>query len=368
MFVPSAKSNISLLFLLVVSLALFIWVDNSRLYVSERYFDEKLAAAELMQLAINTIKEHRTSQNIFIDEINDPHQTGLIGDKQSLIVTDRGNLTAKLTSLNPNFAAALVEVFKKARLKKGDLVALSCTGSYPAINLAVMSAAKVMELDLVIISSVGASMFGATDPEFTWLDMETLLIEEGIFSYKSIAASLGGGRDLGRGLNILGRDEIINAIDRNDVILVNEESLERNIRQKMDIYEAAVNGKPYSLYVNVGGGLSSLGNSINGRLLKPGLHRYVNIKNIPLKGTMFLFADKSVPVIHLLDIERFARDMELPEAPIPLPKPGTGSMFQTEIYNVKIAIVALVILLILMLIVIFFDHKHLKLKHDEIEI
>lgn len=368
MFIPSAKSSLSLLFLLIVSIALFIWVDNSRVFVSEEYFEEKLEAAKLMQKAENTIKEHRLAQDIFIDEVNDPNRTAMIGDKQSLIVTDRGNLTAKLTSLNPNFAAAIIDQFKAAKLKKGDRVALSCTGSYPAINIAVMSAAKVMELDLVIISSVGASMFGATDPEFSWLDMESLLNEKEIFPYKSFAASMGGGRDLGRGLNLLGREAIEKAAERNNVQLVHESSLEKNIYRKMELFEDAVQGKKYNLYVNVGGGLSSLGNSINGRLIKPGYHRYVSLKNIPLKGTMFHFADRGVPIVHLLDINRFADQYDLPREPDPLPEPGTGNMFKNEKYNISIASIALALLVILILVVIFFDHKQLKLKDDEIEI
>ena len=368
MFVPSAKSNLSLFLLLIISIALFTWVNGSRIFVSEEYYEEKLEAAKLMQHAEELIKEYRLTQNIFIDEVNDPNLTALIGEKQSLIVTDRGNLAAKLTSLNPNFAATIIDMFKNAKLKKGDKVALSCTGSFPAINLAVMSAAKVMELDLVIISSVGASMFGATDPNFNWLDIETLLFEKGVFPYKSYAASMGGGRDLGRGLNLLGRNAIIEAVVRNDVLMVHENSLEKNINRKMEFFEDAVNGEKYKLYVNVGGGLSSLGNSINGRLVKPGFHKFISLKNIPLKGTMFLFAERGIPIIHLLDIAKFSEKYDLPVAPDPLPEPGTGNMFRNERYNITVTSIALAILVFLILIVIFFDHKQLKLRDDEIEI
>ncbi len=368
MFIPSAKSTISMLLLLIISLALFVWVNGERVFVSEEYYMEKLEAAKLMQYAEQVIKEYRIAQEIFIDEVNDPNLSALIGDKQSLIVTDRGNLTAKLTSLNPNFAATIIDMFKQAKLKKGDKIAFSCTGSFPAINIAVMSASKVMELDLVIISSVGSSMFGATDPDFTWLDMETLLLDRGVFPYKSFAASMGGGRDLGRGLNLLGRDAIIEAANRNDVLLVNESSLEKNIQRKMEYYDDAVKGEKYKLYINVGGGLSSLGNSINGRLVKAGYHKYISLKNIPLKGTMFLFADRGVPIIHLLDITKFSEDYELPAAPEPLPEPGTGNMFKNERYNITAASIALAILISLILAVIFFDHKQLKMKEDELEI
>ena len=367
MFIPSAKSNLSLISLMLIAIALFIWVDSSRVFVSEEYFEEKLAASELMKNAELAIKEFRNSEGIYIDEVNDPNRTAMIGEKQSPIVTDRGDLTSKLTSLNPNFAAVIVDMFKEADLKKGDKIAVSCTGSFPALNIAVLSAAKVLELDLIIISSVGASMFGATDPNFTWLDMEEFFIQKSIFDYKSIAASIGGGRDLGRGLNKNGRELIINNINKNNVQLIQEKTLEQNISKKMEIFRST--GKnDIALYVNIGGGLSSIGATTNGRLITPGFHRYLTLTNTPLKGTMLLFADEGVPVIHLLDITKLAEDKLLPIAPDPLPEPGNGSMFEDEKYNLTIATIAFVILLILILIVIFFDHKELKLKDDEINV
>ncbi len=363
MFVPSAKSKLSLLVLMLASIILFVWVENSRIFVSDQYFEEKLAAASLMQKTEKIIKQNRLKNNVFIDDLNDPNKTALIGEKQSLIVTDRGDLDSKLTSLNPNFAAAFVQIFKEANLKKNDRIAVNCTGSLPAMNLAVLSAAEILELDVVLISSVGASMFGATDPNFTWLDMEKLLNENGVLSYRSKAASIGGGRDLGRGLNIVGRELIVENIQKNEVELVQEGSLEQNISKKMELFEQ--NGE-IDLYVNVGGGLSSLGISINGQLIKTGFHRYLTLTNTPLKGTMLLFADKGVPIVHILDIDKFAENLKFPIAPVPLPKPGKGSMFEIEKYNVTMAAIAFIILVLLILIVIFFDHKELRLKEEEI--
>jgi len=367
MFIPSAKSKLSLIILLFIAIILFIWSFKSRVFVKEKYFEEKLAAAKLMKESEEIIRKYRLSQNIFIDEQNDPNKTALIGEKETEITTDRGSLLAKLTTLNPNFAAVIVDYFKKAKLKKGDLVAVSCTGSMPALNIAVMSAAKVLDLDLVIISSVGASMFGTTDPNFTWLDVETLLYNNGIFPYKSIAASLGGGRDLGRGLSKVGRDLIVKAIKRNNVQLVRENSLEKNIEEKMSLFSNYSNNK-IKLYVNIGGGLSSLGDAINGKLLSPGLHRYISTKNIPIKGTMFLFAEKGIPIIHLLDVRKLAERYNLPIAPVPLPEPGTGSVFVEEHYSTTVAAISFAILVILTLIVIFFDHKQQKFTEEEINI
>ncbi|MDN5354617.1 MAG: hypothetical protein PWQ09_1373 [Candidatus Cloacimonadota bacterium] len=366
MFIPSSKSKLSLIILALVAIGLFVWVENSRIIAQKHYFEPKLKAAELMQQAEDVIRSYQDERGFYIDTENDPNETALIGEKETLITTDRGSLRSKLTTLNPNFAAIIVQYFKDAGLKKGDKIAVSVTGSMPALNIAVLSAAKVLDLEVEMITSVGASMFGATDPEFTWLDMETLLREEGIFQYKSIAASMGGGRDLGRGLNRTGRELILQAIKRNKVPLVQENSLEANINKKMQIWQQAAAGKPYKMYINVGGGLSSLGNSINGRLLQPGYHKYLNIKNIPLKGTMFLFAEKGVPVLHLLDITKLAQKHNLPLAPVPLPQPGQGEVFASPKYNVNIAIIALAIMVILIIIIIVFDKKQLKFKEDEL--
>ena len=367
MFIPSAKSKFSLISLMLIALALFIRVENSRVFVSDEYYEEKLMAAKLMQEAESAIKDYRNDQGIYIDEVNDPNRTAMIGDKQSPIVTDRGDLTSKLTSLNPNFAAVIVEMFKEANLKKGDKIAISCTGSFPALNIAVLSAAKILELDPIIISSIGASMFGATDPDFTWLDMEEFFIQKNIFNYKSVATSIGGGRDLGRGLSKNGRELIIKNINKHNIQLVHGETLEQNIAKKMEIYNTISNNE-IALYVNIGGGLSSIGATLNGRLITPGFHRYLSLSNPPIKGTMLLFADEGIPIIHLLDITRLAESKDLPIAPDPLPKPGNGNMFEDEKYNLTIATISFVILLFLILMVIFFDHRELKIKDDEINV
>ena len=362
MYIPSAHSKISVIILLIIAIGLFLWVNSSRVWVKEKYYDEKLLATELTKLATDAIREYRIQQGYSFDELNDPNRSGLIGEKYSLITTDRGDLTAKLTTLNPNISAIIVEFFKKAKLKEGDVIAINVTGSMPALNIAVLSAANVLGLDVVLISSVGASMFGATDPYFTWLDMETLLNEKDILHYKSVATSLGGGRDLGRGLSKAGRDLIIEAAERNNVDLIQEKSLEKNIERKMQLFRK-VDGK-IQLYVNIGGGLSSLGDAINGRLLPPGLHKHVLTRNIPKKGTMFLFAEKGVPVIHLLDVRTLAEEYDLPISPVPLPEPGTGAMFLEERYNLTITAIALAILAILIVIVIFFDKRQQQFKEE----
>lgn len=344
---------------------LFAWSNNSRVKQKQKYYKEKLAAAVLMEKAEKILKDYRIEQGIFIDEVNDPNKTGLIGEKYTQITTEEGKLESKLTSLNPNFAAVIVEFFKKTGLQQGDAVAVSYTGSFPALNIAVLSAAKILELDLVIISSPGASMFGATDPQFTWLDMENLLYREGIFPYRSVASSIGGGEDNGRGLSKQGRELLENSIHRNNIPLIKEDSLMASVEKKMEFFNTEKT-KKIKLYVNVGGGLSSLGSSLNGELIETGYHKNIPVKNYHAKGTMILFAQKGIPIIHLENIAILAKENELLVAPVPLPKPGVGNVFIEDRYNITVAAISLMIMFILILTVILFDHKRQKFSEKDI--
>ena len=51
---------------------------------------------------------------------------------------------------------------------------------------------------------------------------------------KSVAASIGGGFDIGRGLSPEGRELIVEAIKRNDVEFINEKHLENSIARRME--------------------------------------------------------------------------------------------------------------------------------------
>ncbi|HPI70975.1 MAG TPA: poly-gamma-glutamate system protein, partial [Tenuifilaceae bacterium] len=135
-----AKSNIVLGFLFALALLAFIAVEKSKKDVRQQWYDEKLEAAILSRKAADYLKSFRLEEGIFVDMINDPNQTALIGQEYSLITTDRGYIDAKLTSLNPNFAAVIVQYLMDAGVKSGDVVAVAVTGSFPALNISVLAA------------------------------------------------------------------------------------------------------------------------------------------------------------------------------------------------------------------------------------
>ena len=59
---------------------------------------------------METLKDTRMESSVFIDIENDPNETGLVGSPFSLITTDEGDLDSKLTTLDPNFSAAIVDL------------------------------------------------------------------------------------------------------------------------------------------------------------------------------------------------------------------------------------------------------------------
>ncbi|MFZ5876626.1 MAG: poly-gamma-glutamate system protein [Nitrospirota bacterium] len=337
----------SLLFITVVAVLALVLAETTVTPVREPHYTKKLQAAKNTLLAQHTLRTLREGHNVVIDPVNDPNGTGLIGSEFTLITTDRGDITSKLTSTNPNFAAAIVHMLTDAKLKKGDVVAVALTGSFPALNIATLAALEALDLVPIVVTSVGSSSWGATDPGFTWLDMERALREAGVLHTRSVAASIGGGKDTGRGLSPEGRQAIEAAIARNDAAFIKEDTVEASIEARLATYDRHAAGKPIKAFVNVGGGIASLGNSINGTLIPAGLSTSLRDKNFPMKGVLIRMADRGMPVIHILDVQRLAKRYGLPLDPVPLPELGQGPIYFKERYDrvqLGLIIIALVIL------------------------
>jgi poly-gamma-glutamate system protein len=361
-----AKSTVVLGLLSVLSLLALITVETGKINVKQEWYNEKLEAARLAQVAANCLKNYRLENGVFIDAINDPNQTALIGQEFTLITTDRGYIDAKLSSTNPNFAAVMVQYFKDAGLKEKDHVAIAFTGSFPGLNIAVLAAVETLKLKPVIITSVGSSNYGANDPYFTWLDMETVLNKSNVFHNKSVAASIGGGLDIGRGLSPEGRQLILKAIERNDVRLIDEKHVEESIDKRMEIYKESSQGQPIKAFINVGGGIASLGDSFNDRFIPAGLTQNLIMRNFPVRGVIVRMAEKDIPIIHLMNIKQILAKYKLPYNPVPLPEPGAGGIFVLQKYNVTITSVATFFLIVVIVLVYLGERKYYRLGTDAV--
>lgn len=341
------KIPISILIIVtVITIVLMFFEFSSKHKVRTRYFEEKVAAAQLTQQCYDKVKNTIDSLHIPIDRINDPNETGLIGIQYSPITTERGDLNTKLTSTNPNFAALVVELIKKTSVKEGDRIAVSLTGSYPALNIAVLSALEVLGIKPLIITAAGSSMWGANYPHFTYLDMEYLIYSQGLLSNHTTAASFGGEDDMGRGLSPEGREFLEHAIARNNVTLLLNQTLDDAVKKRMTLYRSYGNIK---LFINVGEHTTSW------MSIDPGYGLIPAGQVKQGKGVIAQFSRSGVPVINLDDISLLAAKYDLPEAPIPMPEIGEGRLYYTYKYSITFAIISLIILVIVLVAVFRFN-------------
>lgn len=366
MYNLSAGSKTVLSVLSLLALMAFLAVEYGKEDVKLKYYDQKLEAARLAKEASEYLKEFRMRKGVFVDVINDPNETALIGQDITPITTDRGYIEAKLTATNPNFAAVVVDMLKEADLEKNDVVAIAFTGSFPGLNIAVHSAVQTLKLKPIIITSVGASNWGANDPYYTWLDMERILYNAGIFKNKSVAASIGGGLDRGRGLSPEGRQLIVDAINRNKVEFINEEHLESSIQKRMKIYDKHRNKEKIKAFINVGGGISSIGSIENVNFIPGGLSKSLPMKNYPVRGLLIEMADKNIPIIHLLNVNQLAQQYGLQVNPAPLPRPGEGEIFIQKRYSVFLTSGVTIFLTIAISFVFIMERKRHRLGTEQV--
>ena len=355
---PGRVHGWALLVLAAVGLLLLWIVERSRAPEAQPYFREKMQAATLTHEALEAIREVRLGMGGPIDVVNDPNDTGLIGPEFSLITTSRGSYDAKLRALDPNMAAVFVQLLERAEIREGDLVAVGMSGSYPLLNAAMLVSIESLGAVPVPITSVGSSMWGATDPELTWLDMESILLERGIIAHHSIAASIGGGDDRGRGLPPRGREMVRAAVARSGATLIEEASLDEAISRRLELYDEAAGDSEYALYVNIGGGLGSVGTSRLDELVKPGLSSMLGTKNFPRRGALVRMAERGVPVIHVPSADPFIDLYGLAVDPVPVPEVGTGGVFYQDHYNVALAAVFAVLYGFLIFVIVRIDLKH----------
>ncbi len=344
------KEKISIPSLLIASgiTILFMVLEfNSASKVQAPFFKEKISAARLTQKAFLEIKDFVKELNIPIDSINDPNKTGLIGLQYSSITSGRADLNEKLTTTNPNIAALVVELLRTSGVKKYDTVAVSLTGSYPALNIAIMCAIKILKLHPIIITSLSASMWGANHPNLTYLDMETRLNKKRVFEFKSAAASLGGNDDMGRGLSPLGRKILLSVMEKNNIPCLDSKNPADAIEKRWQIYTGVSHPR---LFINVGEA-NYLGPDIEPGYIPPGKLRYG-------KGLAVRFSRAGIGVINLVRINNLAKKYDLPIAPIPLPKIGTGKLFCQIRYSTTRAIIYTLILILALILILRIDFNY----------
>ena len=276
-------------------------------------------AARRAEAAFAAIKEERLRRGLSISEENDRNGTGLIGEPYTGITTTSGNIEAKRTSTNPNSAALVVRLLCEAGVRPGDRIAVNCSGSFPALNIAVLCAMDAMDLEGVVFSSVGASTYGANLEEFTYQDMEHVLFQRGLIRRVSDHISLGGAEDQGMEFPEETKEAICDRLTGLGYVFWNEPDLETNVRRRLEAYGEA------ECFVNVGGNLVSTGGSASYDS-GSGILRNLTSR----KGLIGGFLERGVPVVHLLNLRALFPRYGLPVDPTPLPKAGEGGVYTAE--------------------------------------
>lgn len=283
-----------------------------------RFDETAMAASRLMIASVESLAGHRRDLRIPVDPYTDPAGSGLIGADDSDLTTTIGELRAKQTSMNPAFAGLIVMWLKEAGVVAGDRVALSLTGSFPGLNIAALSACAAMSVEPVIISSVGASSFGANIPGFSWLDMERHLHERRLIPRLSQYASLGGIVNTEGGLDGEGYAIGESAIAMHGAEYLREggvPTVKVDMERRWSLYTAG--GKPKA-YINVGGGVTALGWVEESATIGNGLLRRVPNIADERRGLLFRMHEAGVPVIHLLNIKSLAAANDIPVGPAKL--------------------------------------------------
>ncbi len=367
------NSNLVIIILAVLSIISYLVVENTMSFVKQEHFELKQEAALQTQKALKHLKNHQLKKVVFVDNINDPNETGIIGQKYSQITTGSGSLPIKLSTTNPNFGALLIQLLQDADLEKGDNVAVCLTGSFPSLDIATLVAMEQMQVNPIVIASTTSSSWGANNPDFTILDMISSLKKASLLHLDYQYASIGGNQDVGMSLSNKGRTLIKEAIERNGLTLLNKGDLLLNIKERIRIIDQEADGKPIKLFINIGGGIASVGSKANKNAIVSRLNKNVKLKSFPDKyGVVYEMAKRNVPIINLANIESLMKKYGLPVNPVPLPEIGTGDLFYAYKYNLPIVLAATILLFIAIGVFVSIDKRNNQLGDsiisDEIQI
>jgi poly-gamma-glutamate system protein len=287
---------------------------------------------------MDRIRQYKQQRSIPISPL-DFHQTGIIGDSFTGITTTLGAIEAKRTSANSDMAALAVELLYEAGVRKGDTVGAGFSGSFPGFNLAVMSACAAMDVNLVYISSVGSSTYGATNPELTFPDMAWLLVEDGLLPIHSAAITPGGQNDCGQDMDAQILSEILTRLKGYNIPLLQIEDHQQNIAARMAFYEQR---GPISCFIAVGGNTTTTGKDyieLGQGLIPP----YSITQTGPRSGLIEIYSSRGLPVINFLNIKKLVADYGLPYDPSVPPELGGGSIYYETAYSKPLIAAALAI-------------------------
>jgi len=341
--------NIRLLFAFIVLLIGTLGADA--FYRKKRplkQVEEMHSAATLAQDWFYLIRDMKEERGIKSDAFSNVPNSFLIGDEWSEMTSSLGSQEAKEISTNPDFAALFVRLLYEAGLKNGDRVGLILSGSFPSLAITSLAALQTTGIEAVVMSSLGASTYGANQPEVTWIDMEKALLKKGGLKYESLIVSMGADDDAGLGLFGEGPDIIKRAAIRNDIDLYIPESLQESIEHRVEI----LSNENISLLINIGGNQAAMGNCSHTLGIPNGLNTELTHCTHSERGVMSRINEEGIPVVNMLDMKDLASRYGIDVAP------GIRYSESTNLYSSTTSNkLAICIILLIGLIPIWFLRK-----------
>ena len=371
MFRPQIQKTSTLFFIALFNLVLVFLAVNSETKVKKIGYDDKIIASELMEQLIFEINKNFRIEKSKLDLYN----SGLIGLQNSPITTIQDNdslmFKSKLLTTHPNFAAVIVEYFYDAEISSGDTIAVSMTGSFPGANLALLSVCETMNITTMIMSSAGSSAWGANRVDLSWPIIESYLFDNNFLKNRSIVYSMGGDNDNGDNLSDKGI-EILESSIPNNVNFINEFSLIDNISKKINFFDSKSSN--YSMYVNIGGGASSLGNGLDKDSLQVGLINFLDIQDISLNEfknsiSYNFLTEKSIPMLNIKNIIKLVPQDYISDLMTGNMKVGGGTLFyKYDPYNPIVISVCLLLSIALIVSIGVYSHMQIKKRMETHEI
>jgi poly-gamma-glutamate system protein len=266
------------------------------------YISSMKESVNLTKKWFSVIELFKREKGITSDALSNVPFSFMIGNEWSEITTTLGSLEAKEISTNPDFSALLVRLLHEAGITKDKKVGVILSGSFPSLSISLLAALQTMEIDGIVMSSVGASTYGANQPDATWIDMESVLRDLGGLRYKSNLVSIGAGNDSGAGLSEDGLIKIRNAASRNKIDLFIPASLKESIEKHVQICK----DQKISILINIGGNQTALGDCPHSLSIPNGLQTKYKSCSDENCGLIMRMSELGVPFINMLNIKDLA--------------------------------------------------------------
>lgn len=317
----------------VLALACLLTVESAYRVPTEDYA-VRVDAAERLGACMERVKAYKAELGIPLSD-EDRHKTGMLGEDYTTITTTIGAPDAKRTTANPDMAALCVQLLEEAGVKAGDTVGAGFSGSFPAMDLAVLCACAAMDVKVIYIASAGASTYGANQIDLTLPDMVLRLVEEGYLPQAPAAFSLGGDFDCGEEMFSKEREIVRARLEKSEIPFLYERDYQKNLALREAIYREQ---GPIVCFIGVGGNITTSG--LDGDRMSWGLTAPGRVRTLSEKsGLLERYNEGGLPVIYLLNIKRLAAAYGLPYDPQELSPIGESAVYYETVYRWPLALV-----------------------------